>query len=146
MKTPLPAGFLNVDLEIESADPLDLLGKEMGSAVVVLYSGPGKGKRHLYCLETSRWSNTADAAARMLCSAIEQLSADGRRLWDHAKRKEFDVGCGLPSGARAVHITLQQETLKRILALGATVAFTCYRDDSEDSVAKGSQPIRQLKK
>jgi hypothetical protein len=128
VKAKRPSGFLNVDLEIESSAPLESLSDEMGKAVLVLYSGPSKGKRHLLCLESSRWPNTPDAVAQALCSAVERLSADGRRKWDRATRKEFDVGYDLPTGIRAVHTTLKPETLQRIVALGATVAFTCYRD------------------
>jgi len=34
------AGFLNVDLDIESRNPLDLLAEDMGSVVTGLHSGP----------------------------------------------------------------------------------------------------------
>jgi hypothetical protein len=132
VKAKRPAGFLNVDLEIESSGLLDSLGEEMGKAVTVLYSGPSKGKRHLLSLESSRSPNTADAAARSLCSTVERLSAHGRTLWDRATRREFDVGYELPAGVRAAHVALQPETLRRIVALGATVAFTCYREDNSE--------------
>jgi hypothetical protein len=141
VKTKRPAGFLNVDLEIESSGNLDLLTDEMGKAVLVLYSGPGSGKRRLLCLESSRWPNTPDAAARALCSAVERLSVRARKLWDRARRKEFDVGYELRIGVRALQVALQPETLKRIVALGATVAFTCYRDN--DSEANGAVNGRQ---
>ena len=75
------------------------------------------------CLEGSRDRNTADAAARVLCLVVERLSVRGRKLWNRAKRKTFDVGYELPPGARNVRIVLQRGTLKRIVALGATVAF-----------------------
>ena len=132
MKTKRPAGFLNVDLEIESSSPLDSLAEAMGKAVLVLYSGPGRGRSYLLCLEDSRWSNTPDSAARALCSAVERLPVRDRRLWDRAKRKEFDVGYELPTGVRAVHIALQPGTLERMVAIGATVAFTCYWGDSSE--------------
>jgi hypothetical protein len=51
----MKAQFLNVDLEIESAKPLDSLATAMGRRVIVLYSGPsGKLNRHLLALESSR--------------------------------------------------------------------------------------------
>ena len=124
-----PIGFLNVDLEIKSSKPLDSLAEEMGASVFVLHSGLGNDTPHLLCLESSGDPNTADAAARALCSAVEQLSPRGRKLWDRAKRKTFDVGYELPPDARNIRVVLERAMLKRILGLGATVAFTCYPGD-----------------
>src|SRR5919109_3421392 len=144
LKTTRPTGFLNVDLDIESSGPLDSLAEEMGSAITVLHSGPGRGRRHFLRLESAREADTPDTAVRDLCRAAERLSARGRRVWDRAKHKEFNVGYELRTGIRAVEVTLLPATVKRIVALGATVAFTCYpADNSEpDGPASGSQPIR----
>lgn len=40
LRTPKPAGFLNVDLEIESGSALGELARELGKSLVVLYCGP----------------------------------------------------------------------------------------------------------
>ena len=143
MRAKRPVGFLNVDLEIESSTTLEPMAQEMGKAVVVLYSGRGKGRGHLLCLESSRSPNTPDSTALALCSLVERLSVRGRQLWDRAKRKELNVGYDLINGARAVQTALGRETLNRIVALGATVAFTCYRgENSEPAGAAGqSQPV-----
>jgi hypothetical protein len=137
VKAKRPSGFLNVDLEIASSSSLEPLTDEMGEAVLVLYSGPGKGKGCLLCLESSRWPNTPNASARDLCRAVERLSVRARRVWDRARRKEFNVGYELRTGVRAVQVTLRAETVRRIVALGATVAFTCYRDDNSAPVDGG---------
>jgi len=115
----------------------------MGKAVIVLYSGPGKGGSHFLNLEDARWSNTPDAAAVALCSAVERLSARGRQLWDRARRKEFNVGCDLIDGERMVQTGLRRQTLERIVALGATVGFTCYRGEKSGPgrAANRTQPI-----
>jgi hypothetical protein len=134
MTTKRPVGFLNVDLDVVSSRDLEPLAQAMGKAVIVLYSGPGKGKSHFLVLEDSRWSNTPDAAALALCSAVERLSGRSRQLWDGAKRKEFNLGCDLIDGARWMQTGFRWQTLKRIVALGATVAFTCYRGESEAPV------------
>lgn len=139
MKTKRPVGFVNVDLEIESSRPLNLLAEELGSAVLVLYCGPSKGKWQLLALESSRCPHTADAAVDLLCSVIEKLSVRGLRLWKSALSRVFDVGYALPDGARAVRVVLKPEALARITRLGATVAFTCYGRDAR-------QPIRSKKR
>jgi hypothetical protein len=148
VKTKPAVGFVNVDLEIESSRPLNSLAEEMGSAVLVLYCGPSKGKWHLLALESSRWPHTADATVDSLCSVIEKLSVSGRRLWKSARSRVFDVGYFLPDGARAVRVVLKRETLARITRLGATVAFSCYPQDNIESndSTNGRQPIRSKKK
>lgn len=90
---------------------------------------------HFLHLESVRWPNTPDAAARALCAVVERLSTRGLRLWRNAKRRVFDVGYDLPPGSRSVHVALQPDTLERIVALGATVAFSCYREDSSEPSA-----------
>ena len=144
MKTQRPVGFLNVDLEIEFSSALDLLAHEMGKAVLVLYSGRAKGRSRLLCMESSHSHNTPDATALALCLAVEWLSVRRRQLCDRARRKEFNVGFELNSSVRAVQTTLAPETLNRIAALGATVAFTCYRGGNSEPrcAANRSQPIR----
>ena len=131
-----PTGFLNVDLEIVSSNSLDCLAEGMSKAITVLHSGP-IGRRHLLCLESSRWRNTPDAAARDLCGAVEQLSPAARSFWERARRKEFNVGYELQTGLRAVQVTQQPDTVRRIVALGATVAFTCYRGDGSEPEPAG---------
>jgi len=101
----------------------------MGKAVVVLHSGPGVGREHLLCLESARCLNTPDSAARDLCRAVERLSPGARKLWDRARSKKFDVGYDLPADFRTVQVTLRAATVRAIVALGGTVAFTCYRED-----------------
>ena len=144
MKAKRPTGYLNVDLDIVSSSSLDTLAEEMGKAVLVLHSGPFVGRQRLLRLESLRWSNSPDAAARELCRAVERLSPGARRVWERARCREFNVGYELPTGLLAVQVTLQPETVKRIVALGGTVAFTCYRDDNSepDRPANESQPIR----
>lgn len=131
MKTKRPAGFLNVDLDVGSSSPLKSLVDEMGRAVVVLYSGRIRGK-HFLVLETFFEADTPDDTVRHLCEAVERLSARGRRVWDRARRKEFNVGYDLRTGVRAVEVALLPETVKRIAALGGSIAFTCYRDDGSE--------------
>ncbi|MGH7967307.1 MAG: hypothetical protein ACREIC_01130, partial [Limisphaerales bacterium] len=122
---------------------LEPLAREMGKAVLVLYSGRGTGRNHLLILECSHSPSTPDSTALALCSVIERLSVRGRQLWARAKRKEFNVGYDLVEGARLVQTSLRRETLNRIVALGATVAFTCYRGESNEPgrAASGSQPL-----
>src|SRR5665213_1937752 len=125
-KKALMPHFRNVDLDIVSTSKskLDVLAIEMGRSVTILHACPVR-KRHLLVLESSLQHKGPDDAINALCSAIERLSPNARRIWD-AARKEFDVGCELRDSERMSRFTLRLDTLQRLATLGATLAATCY--------------------
>ena len=125
--------FLNVDLEIESASKLDSLAAEMNEHVVVLHSGPSpKRKRHLLVIESSHQHRGPDATIHALCLAVERLSPASRRVWNMARR-EFDIGYELRPSERASRFTIRSDTLERVARLGASLAVSYYRGDTNDA-------------
>jgi hypothetical protein len=60
---------------------------------------------------------------------VERFGKAERRIWARALTRTFDVGYGISRGDAAVNVTLQPETTRRVVALGATIAFTCYNDE-----------------
>jgi hypothetical protein len=131
--------FLNVDLEIVSRKKLDVLVRELGERVFVLYSGPaprvkrGKRVQHLLTMEIAGGSvmrsRTPDRIIHALCDVIEKLPPVSRRLWDGAERV-FDIGYELrPEGKELFQLTLKPDTVERVAALGATIAVTSYPHD-----------------
>lgn len=129
MKTKRPVGFLNVDLEILSRSKLDAIESGMNGLAHALYCGPvGKKGIFLLSLGSEKESKNADAAILDLCAAVERLGKGERRLWEGALSRTFDVGYSLEPGARMVQVTLRPETVARVIALGATIAFSCYRE------------------
>jgi hypothetical protein len=121
--------FLNVDLDIESRTRLSSLAAEFGQKVDVNYSGRMGGK-YLLVVEIPGCPKDADRAVNALCGVVEGLSALGKRIWDAAHRKEFDLGYE----ARFVRqhpnrFKLRTNTLRRITRLGATMAVTFYCED-----------------
>jgi hypothetical protein len=133
MKT-LPAPyFLNVDLDIESRVSLRSLAREFGERVSIMYSGRINSR---YCLfveieivATLKF-NTPEKTIHALCALIESLSPKARKLWDAAKRKEFDIGFDARfSSHRANRFTIDEKILRRVTELGASIAVTFYRED-----------------
>jgi hypothetical protein len=128
--------FRNVDLEIESDTKLNALAAALSKKLVVLYAGPAK-KGHLLNLECFRSHRSPEATIHDLCSVVERLSAEGKRLWATARRKEFDIGFNdRPTGAR---FTLRNDTIRRVAGLNATLAVTFYAEDffAVDKAGKG---------
>jgi hypothetical protein len=139
-----PPDFKNVDLEIVSRSKLDAIEAAVNDKAHALFSGPLRKGIFLLSLECNSYPKDADAAIVELSAAVEGLGKSERQLWERALRRTFDVGYGITPGSRAVHVALRPETLRRVTALGATIAFTCYLDDNSepDGPANGSQSIR----
>jgi hypothetical protein len=130
----LPAPyFLNVDLDIESTTPLRSLAREFGERVSVMYSGRMKGRDCLFVeieIASTLKLKSPEKTIHALCMLIESLSPNGRRLWNRAKRKEFDIGFDARfSSHRANRFTIDAKTLRRVTELGASIAVTFYRED-----------------
>lgn len=127
----MQAHFFNVDLEIRSPSKLDGLAAQMGKRVLVHHCGPAP-KRHLLAVSSSRLCKSPDAAIHALCRIVESLPAAARRIWNRAHRT-FDIGYGLRPAERSSHFALRADTLERITKLGATLAVTYYREDTNDA-------------
>ncbi len=129
---PPPPYFLNVDLDIESAAPLGTLSRELGARVSVMFSGRMNGFHCLF-VEMSSFRKGPDGIITAFCELIEELSPKCRRLWDAARRKEFDIGFeSRLSSQRANRFTIRASTLRRLTKLGASVAVTFYPEDTAE--------------
>lgn len=120
--------FRNVDLEIRSISRLEPLIEEMGDRVSVLFYGTEKGRRRLLSVESSIRKQTPDTCLRHLCRIVQSLSPDARKIWDRS-RCVFDIGFDFDPNDRSSHFSLDPKTVKRVAALGATLATTCYTFD-----------------
>ncbi len=123
-----PPGFMNVDLEIVSRSKLDVLEAGFSKVAHALYSAPLRKGIYLLSLECNRYPRNADSGILVLCDAVDELGRAERRLWNRALSRTFDVGYGFESGVRLVRATLRPETLERVAALRAAVAFSCYQE------------------
>jgi hypothetical protein len=83
--------FLNVDVGVYSASPLDALATALGRRVSLHYVGPGR--RGSFQLHFALYSpRNADSAVRRLVKLVESLGRSPRRLWNEAQKREFDMG------------------------------------------------------
>jgi hypothetical protein len=94
-----------------------------------MYSGRMNG-RHCLFVEIASMHKTPHKTVHALCTLVESLSPKARKLWDAAKRKEFDIGFDACfSSHLANRFTIDAKTLRRVTELGASVAVTFYRED-----------------
>ena len=123
--------FINVDIEIFSERPLGRLKKEFEEL----------GAYHLYCgrhssgylltLEKNTFLRaTLERRLVSLCRLVERLSPKGRKLWDAATVRSFDIGIEASVGNPTVQVAVPPALLQRIVALGGTVAVTVYAPET----------------
>jgi hypothetical protein len=123
--------FLNVDLDLESAKPLDKLVAELGDRVHVLHHGPLNDVPHYLALEIYEGEdNDPDSIINAFCQEIERLSAASKTAWKKCEARRFDIGVLSSTTSnktfRGLRLDLQPKTLARVAGLGAQIVFTVY--------------------
>jgi hypothetical protein len=117
--------FLNVDLDVWSAVPLDSLVQAFGKHVVVLSAGK-EGRRYGTHLELSVESKNADQLLARFVKHIERLPRAARRLWDQARARELNIGIQAASKPHGFELRLQPETLAAVARVNARIGVTVY--------------------
>jgi hypothetical protein len=137
-------GYLNVDLDLESKSPLAPIVEAFGEDVVVLHQSTSRER----CAATFEAAGTgcsgdAESAINYLCSLVENLAEDDRRIWDECCTRVFDIGFESGDSPRCVRAILHPETVERVAALGAAIMVTiypCSKEAAERGVAADRGP------
>lgn len=120
--------FINVDLDIESRESLDYLCLELSSSGIHhLHCGP-VGRGFFARLECSNGGDMSDADSviNKFCHALESLDERAAAQWKAAHRRCFDLGYETSGSDQCWQSDLRLKTLSRVVALGASIAFTVY--------------------
>jgi hypothetical protein len=121
--------FLNVDLEIRSAQSLQLLLDSLGDAVFVLHSDSTPDQSFASLELADNRDTNADRTITQFCDLIQALPDAARQLWDTANTKIFDVGYQLESTDKSwVMSELAAATLDRLAKVGGRLRMTVYFD------------------
>jgi hypothetical protein len=126
---PKSPGFLNVDLEIGAPTRAALapLIDELRHRLFELYVGRIRSLYRAHYELPGCAAPTADATINALAGAIERLKSPARRAWNRASMRELNVGVELERGVRSVELSIRPQTVRRIVALDASIAFTAYQ-------------------
>jgi hypothetical protein len=118
--------FLNVDLDLESREPLRRLAEAL-PLLIVMSSTRMRGK-YVMSLEAAWATLPLDGTLRRLAKMISSLCRDARRLWQRASKRCFNIGfaCG---SRRAPPFLIQSSTVAAIAALGGSIEVTLYPSD-----------------
>jgi hypothetical protein len=134
-------GFINVDLEIGARTRAQLapLIDEFEGQLFEMFLGRIRGLYRAH-YESSGPSSirgrlrrryTATAVIHELADAVEGLDASGRRAWDAAVMRDFNVGVDIARGVWMSECAIEADAVRRVAALGGRVVFTAYQEAAE---------------
>lgn len=126
-----PTEFLNVDLDLESAEDLSLLIAALKPVAFDL-----QNEDRAVVLRSTLELNggnppDADSAIGEFARALLALAPDIRRIWDNATVRCFSIGIAAGTAPHSFHVTVQPMTLQWIAALGASVEVVIYAARSQ---------------
>jgi hypothetical protein len=117
--------FLNVDLEISSAEDLAPLAEALGQKLSALQVGRVQ-RRYWARLELRTQPKTPDVAIRRLARAIGQLPQRQRAYWKRATVRDFNVGIQAADEPDHSDFVLKPETVAMVGKLGGRIVITIY--------------------
>src|ERR1044071_9906564 len=122
-----PDGFLNVDLEVgaRTRAVLTPLIDELDVKMVELWRGRiGSLYRAHYEVHLC---GDANATINKIAATLEALRGPARRAWNAASLRDFNIGVELERGVRSIDLALDEDAVRRVVALGGRIAFTAYQ-------------------
>jgi hypothetical protein len=126
--------FLNVDVELTSPRQLRALVGEI-EAGILQNRRTTNGWLLVFETDSYHGKSTPDSVIAKLCKLIKKLSPAGKRDWEAARCRVFNIGFESEPAKEeqnvVVRSTISEESLRRIVDLGAMIDITCYRHFDE---------------
>ena len=125
-------GFLNVDLEVGARTRAQLapLIEQLTGELFEMFLGRLRGLYRAH-YESSRMSSgryDATTVIHELADAVAGLNASGRRAWNAAAMRDFNVGVEIARGVWMSEHAIEADAVRRVADLGGRIVFTAYQD------------------
>jgi len=119
--------YLNTDLDlISSRDLTDLAAALDAGGVFPLHvTRDGDGFWHARFETADQYPDPA-ASIAALVAAAESLSETHRAIWSGCSMRELNIGYDCEAEAAVLNNSLSPELLRRVAAVGASLAITVY--------------------
>lgn len=126
---PIDHGFLNVDLEIgaPTRKAIAPLLDELRVRLWEMHVGRIRSLYRAHYELSGCGLTSANATIDALVEILETLEPASRRAWNRTTMRELNVGVELERGVRNIELSIRPATLRRVVALGGTIAFTAYQ-------------------
>ncbi len=124
--------FLNVDLDIYAAQPLDDLAAAFGKTVRALFVGRERRRysAHL-ALRASGYGQSPDRIILGFVRLIEKLPRSQRSTWNRALLRQFNIGIQAEKQPRSFELPVKAKTLAAAARVGADLVVTVYAPNPE---------------
>ena len=120
------ATFVNVDVEVTSRDGLRRLAAHLRETAVVLHERDG-----FLSFESLAVRGSMAERMRFLLRLVEALPPAAKREWDSAERRTFDIGLQAAAGRSPAGFPIDEDILRRLVAVGGSVGLTLYSRPAE---------------
>jgi hypothetical protein len=117
--------FLNVDLDLASAEDLAPLVDALGAQLYALHVGR-VGRWHRATLELRGQPRTPDSAIRRLVAAVRRLPPRQRARWNRATRRDFNVGIQAAAAPHAREFPIGAAAVAAVSGVGGRIVVTVY--------------------
>lgn len=125
----LPTRYLNTDLDLVSAQPLDTLTEALESVELHRVNDwkDDEGYEH-QGWETNDYIDSQGPAPtiELLLAAIESLPENARAVWNACESKAFDIGYSCAEDPWGFHQEVPAELLARMATLQISLRLTLY--------------------
>jgi len=118
--------FLNVDVDVWSTADLRPLVAAMGKRIHVHHAGEERGAYATHFSLASADTRDANTRIRRLIALIEKLPSPARRLWDRARRRDFNIGIQAGVSPFSHDIALDETTVALVAGVRARIVVTTY--------------------
>ena len=115
--------FLNIDLDIESDSDITPIVKFWEERISV---------NRLECLDGiwygsfETWEEEENTIIATYHDLVSNLSPDLRRVWDQARKRDFDFGYEGGDTPRSFHSRLTLESISKLTEIKGSVTITIY--------------------
>ena len=131
--------FINVDLDVESADELRPLIDAMDPHAYSLERPPGQAS-----FEVNEPSpNDPEDVILDFIRIVKSLPPAARKVWDAASKRVFDIGLQSGRDPFRQSYSIGIETLRQATDIGAHIAITIYAVELPEYDAAVGTPQRQ---
>jgi len=126
--------FRNIDLEITTAIEPKRMISELGTDIIVLFSGPVESGYFL-AIETSIEYPLVEDTINQFKSLFNQLSPMALSEWSSATNKTFNFGYDCKSDCSKYELHIPFSAVAILADLGASIGITLYNTAEQDAAA-----------
>ena len=122
--------FINIDLDLESSEPLDILIEEMKGIFLLLSYDKRPNGKYFAMFEVNDSFDTLAECLNIFFNGINSLSEKSKSEWNKVPKKEFNIG--FQSGTKPLGFVsvITKNDVRKISELDASVAITVYSPDN----------------